>query len=322
VSNADNIFWRRFGAILLALTVFGVVVAFIARDIAGDSFRTAMNNPAAVAERLAQDGTVRVGDPDKVVDAAPKQTAMAPAAAPAAASGGDDGESVYNAACVACHQAGVAGAPKLGDETAWAERIASGEDALVASVVKGKGAMPPKGGNASLSEAQIKAAVAYMVEKSSPGGAAAAMPKMAKEAAAEAGKAAEKVMEKASDMAEKAKDKAADMATKATEEVAAAASTAMAAATPAASGGGKPGDEVYNMGCVACHATGAANAPKLTDKAAWDTRMAGGLDALIDSAIKGKGAMPPKGGLVTLSDDDIANAVRYMLKEAGVGGGG
>ncbi len=164
MSNADNIFWRRFGAILVALSVFGVVVAFIARDIAGDSFRTAMNSRSAVAERLAKDGMVRVGDPNEVVEAAPAKMAMAPAAAPAAASGGDDGESVYNSACMACHQAGVAGAPKLGDETAWATRIAAGEDALVASVIKGKGAMPPKGGNASLSEAQIKAAVVYIMK--------------------------------------------------------------------------------------------------------------------------------------------------------------
>jgi cytochrome c5 len=76
------------------------------------------------------------------------------------------------------------------------------------------------------------------------------------------------------------------------------------------------------MGCVACHATGAANAPKLTDKAAWEARAGNGIAALKQSVINGKGAMPPRAGLTSLSDADIENAVRYMLKEAGVEAGG
>jgi cytochrome c5 len=91
--------------------------------------------------------------------AAPAQAA-APAAAPAAAA---DGKTVYEKTCVACHAAAVAGAPKLGDKAAWAPRIATGADALVKSAIAGKGAMPPKGGNTALSDAEIKAAVEYMV---------------------------------------------------------------------------------------------------------------------------------------------------------------
>jgi cytochrome c5 len=74
-----------------------------------------------------------------------------------------DGKAVYDKTCVACHASGVANAPKLGDKAAWAPRIATGRDALVASVVKGKGAMPPKAGAANLSDDDIKAAVEYMV---------------------------------------------------------------------------------------------------------------------------------------------------------------
>lgn len=74
-----------------------------------------------------------------------------------------DGKAVYDKTCVACHASGVANAPKLGDKAAWAPRIATGRDALVASVVKGKGAMPPKAGAANLSDDDIKAAVDYMV---------------------------------------------------------------------------------------------------------------------------------------------------------------
>lgn len=74
-----------------------------------------------------------------------------------------DGKSVYDTTCVACHATGVANAPKLGDKAAWAPRVATGKDALVKSVVTGKGAMPPKAGNAGLAEADIKAAVDYML---------------------------------------------------------------------------------------------------------------------------------------------------------------
>jgi cytochrome c5 len=64
-----------------------------------------------------------------------------------------------------CHAAGVAGAPKLGDKAAWAPRIAQGMETLVGNAVKGKGAMPPKGGT-SASEAELKEVVTYMVNAS------------------------------------------------------------------------------------------------------------------------------------------------------------
>lgn len=74
-----------------------------------------------------------------------------------------DGRAVYDKTCVACHATGVANAPKLGDKAAWTPRVATGRDALLASVVKGKGAMPPKAGAANLGDDEIKAAVDYMV---------------------------------------------------------------------------------------------------------------------------------------------------------------
>jgi cytochrome c5 len=72
------------------------------------------------------------------------------------------GEVLYKQACSVCHVAGVAGAPKFGDKAAWAPRMANGVDALVASALKGKGAMPPKGGTAA-SEADIKSAIEFML---------------------------------------------------------------------------------------------------------------------------------------------------------------
>ena len=81
-----------------------------------------------------------------------------------------DGQQVYQTTCVACHGAGIAGAPKLGDKTQWAKHIAKGRDTLYASALNGvqgsAGAMPPKGGNPALSDAEVRAAVDYMVAQS------------------------------------------------------------------------------------------------------------------------------------------------------------
>jgi cytochrome c5 len=74
-----------------------------------------------------------------------------------------DGKAVYDKVCTVCHAAGVAGAPKYGDKAAWAPRAAQGKDALLQSVVKGKGAMPPKAGNAALTDDEIKSAIDYML---------------------------------------------------------------------------------------------------------------------------------------------------------------
>jgi len=82
----------------------------------------------------------------------------------ASASGADlpSGKAIYDSTCVGCHASGVAGAPKLGDAAAWGARMKAGLPALVASAIKGKGVMPPRGGNPKLSDAQVQAAVAYM----------------------------------------------------------------------------------------------------------------------------------------------------------------
>jgi cytochrome c5 len=88
--------------------------------------------------------------------------AGAVAAAPAQADAGG-GKKLYDTACLACHVAGVAGAPKLGDKAAWAARTPLGIDALTASVIKGKGAMPPRGAAGAASDAEIRATVEYMV---------------------------------------------------------------------------------------------------------------------------------------------------------------
>ena len=94
-----------------------------------------------------------------------RKTAAAPAGSTAmAAVAGGNGKATYDGNCSVCHMAGVAGAPKLGDKAAWVPRIATGAKALHASALKGKNAMPPKGGMVSLSDGDIMAAVDYMVK--------------------------------------------------------------------------------------------------------------------------------------------------------------
>ena len=81
-----------------------------------------------------------------------------------------DGKKIYNGMCVACHGAGVAGAPRVGDKGAWAERIDKGATTLYANAINGvqgsSGVMPAKGGNPALSDDEIKAVVDYMVAQS------------------------------------------------------------------------------------------------------------------------------------------------------------
>lgn len=94
-------------------------------------------------------------------------TAAAPAAAPAENTAG---KSVYNKTCALCHAAGVAGAPKPGDKADWTPRIAQGNDVLYKHALEGftgaKGAMPPRGGAATLTDDEVKSAVNYMVDLS------------------------------------------------------------------------------------------------------------------------------------------------------------
>jgi nitrite reductase (NO-forming) len=76
------------------------------------------------------------------------------------------------------------------------------------------------------------------------------------------------------------------------------------------------GEKLYKSACFVCHSTGAANAPKLGDKAAWAPRIAEGMDAVMEIAIKGKGAMPPRGGANKADDATLRAAVEYIIKSA------
>lgn len=116
----------------------------------------------SVAERIKPVGQVSILS----AETRPEPVKIAVAAPPLVR----DGQQVYQVTCLVCHGAGIAGAPKLGDKGQWAKHIAKGLDALYTSAVNGMqgsaGVMPAKGGNPALSDAEVKAAVDYMVARS------------------------------------------------------------------------------------------------------------------------------------------------------------
>lgn len=231
----------------------------------------------AIAERIQKVGMVEIRDANRPLRA---------------------GEEVYKAQCIACHGSGAAGAPKFGDAAAWAPRIATGYDTLLTSALKGKNAMGAQGGG-DFQDVEIGRAVVYMT--------AAAGGKFAEPAVPAAG-AADAPVAAAAPVAVAA-------ATPAPSAAAPAAATAPAAPVQVAAANPGAGEALYKQACMACHAAGVAGAPKFGDKAAWAPRIQTGIDALTTSVIKGKNAMPPRGGSAA-SDVDIHSAVVYMVNAA------
>ena len=131
---------------LLALTTF----ALLAGLAWGESYDD------QVAERLKPVGNV-------CIQGKACETANVAAAAPAS-SGPRSGEEVYNSACAACHASGALNAPIFGDAEQWGPRIDKGVETLYEHAINGFNSMPAKGGNASLSDEEVQAAVDHMVE--------------------------------------------------------------------------------------------------------------------------------------------------------------
>jgi cytochrome c5 len=88
------------------------------------------------------------------------------------------------------------------------------------------------------------------------------------------------------------------------------------AATALSVGAAEPDMDKYNKSCVVCHASGAANAPKTGDAAAWEPRLAKGMDALVAAVANGMNAMPPKGMCYDCTDEDYKALIEYMAKPA------
>ncbi len=221
------------------------------------------------------------------------------------------GEQVFAAVCTACHTAGVAGAPKVGDNAAWAPFITAGYDAMLNVALHGKGGMPAKGGNPTLSDYEVARAVVYMANKS--GG---SLPEPAAPAAEGDKKEAAAAPAAAAPAAAATAPAAPAAAAPAAAAPAPAPAPAAQAAAPQPATVNPAGEKLYKSVCFACHATGVANAPKFGDKAAWEPYIKTGMDAMVKVAMQGKPPMPPKGGAANASEDDIRAAVQYMVDAA------
>lgn len=234
------------------------------------------------------------------------------------------GEQVFAAVCTACHTPGALGAPKFNSKSDWGPRLGQGFDTLVKHAIEGIRAMPPRGGNPDLSDIEVARAVAYMANS---GGASFKEP--AAEAAPAGAPAAGAVPTASTEKTPSGTTPAVATAPAASAKPAPALApkpASIAAVTPPAqsapakavgtgSTSGK-GEAIYKQACVTCHAAGVAGAPKLTDKAAWAPRIAKGMEALYTSGLKGKGAMPAKGGNPSLADADVKAAIDYMVSQA------
>jgi cytochrome c5 len=283
-------------AVLYAFVVpiFGIIllVMYVTADRRPAAGSDALT-PKAVAERIRPVGIVEVKDAS---DIAALKT----------------GEQVFAAQCTACHGTGALGAPKLGDVEAWAPRIKTGFDALLHSALTGKGQMPPQGGG-DFSDYEIARAVVYMTGKAGAKFAEPAPPTAAASAATTttaAATAAPAMTTAAANPAAATTSTASTPAANSAKPLATTAAATPAAPTAVAAATSPP--PLFAQICSTCHTPGIAGAPKLGDKAAWAPRIAQGIDALTASAIKGKGAMPPKGGS-SASDAEIKAVVTYMV---------
>ena len=139
--------------LVLSFAVPVIVIILLANlATSGRIYDEETKSPEAVAKRIKPVAEVNLGAAGPAASGSTVQVATKA-----------DGRTVYESTCMACHGAGVANAPKFGDKKAWAMHLMHGTEHVYENALKGKGAMPPKGGNLTLSDAEVKAAVDYML---------------------------------------------------------------------------------------------------------------------------------------------------------------
>lgn len=172
MNDSDRVFVRQFARLIGGLVVLTVVLVSIAMTVHNHvPAEHDPNSQATINARLAPIGAVYAGDTGRAAMQAAADAAAKAASSEVAYGGTTDGKTIFDNLCTSCHTAGIAGAPKFGDKAAWAARIAEGMDTLFKHATDGYHGpdgnfMPPKGGNPALSEAQVQAAVTYMVDHS------------------------------------------------------------------------------------------------------------------------------------------------------------
>ncbi len=172
MSDHDRHFFDQFMLVLTLLIAFTLAMFFLARYISGNTqgewIKDEPRAQGRLQERIAPVGTVAVAGDEDVAAPSPEEVSLA-AAVPAKEV--LSGVQVYNSACFACHASGAAGAPKLGNPGAWSARISQGIEVLNGHAINGytgsSGFMPAKGGQATLSDEEVIAAVQYMVDEAS-----------------------------------------------------------------------------------------------------------------------------------------------------------
>lgn len=160
--SQDKQFYTTFFVIMGLLAVLAIVLVITAISLTSEV--SEYEPEEVLVANIKPVGDVYVaGESEPAPEPAP---AAAAGAEQAATSGPRSGEDIYNSHCMACHATGAAGAPKLGDAEAWAPRIAQGMDKLMANASNGLRAMPPKGLCMDCSDAELQAAIEYMVGQS------------------------------------------------------------------------------------------------------------------------------------------------------------
>ncbi|SHE76744.1 Cytochrome c [Modicisalibacter ilicicola DSM 19980] len=241
-----------------------------------------------------------------------------PAAAAASGggdSGGKSGEEIYNSVCMACHETGAAGAPVRSDEAAWSERTSKGFDTLLAHSINGFNAMPARGGNPNLSDEEMHAATAYLLEPVMDVPAQGS----GEQAASDGGEASGEGQEAASADAGQQEQQAMAQNDAGGDQEGANADQGGAAETAAAGNDGAsdlPGADKIGS-CVACHGQdGMGTAPMYPN-------LAGQNAAYMESALKAYRAGERQGGMSavmtpmasSLSDEDITDIAEYYSQQ-------
>jgi len=172
MTKSDQTTIRQLIIMVLGLAVLTVVLMIAGYEIYDHAPKETDPNAAGqVAARIAPAAGVYAGNTGRAAMQAASDAAAKVAASEVAYGGSTDGKTIFDNLCTSCHTPGILGAPKLGNKAMWAPRIAEGLDTLVRHAIEGyKGPdgnqMPAKGGNPALNDAQVKAAVIWMVDQS------------------------------------------------------------------------------------------------------------------------------------------------------------
>jgi cytochrome c5 len=159
-NKSDSAFMRQFSGVIVGFMLLTVALIFLARYMQPESDIDNNPNKAILAEQYtAPVGAVRSGEAGAEALAAVQAATAAPAEEVVV-----DGAQVYGGLCMSCHDAGVAGAPIKGSEQMAARETEKGLDMLVSNAINGLNAMPARGGNPTLTDEQIQAAVEFMLQ--------------------------------------------------------------------------------------------------------------------------------------------------------------